>query len=81
MRLSQGRYEKCKFFAPLSASRNLDYVHIYWGASAVQIEQVHLHRSRLLRNLDYVHIYWGASAVQIEQVHLHCSRLLRIFTA
>ena len=61
--------------------RNFDYVHIYRGASAVQIEQVHLHRSRLLCNLDYVHIYWGASAVQIEQVHLHCSRLLRIFTA
>ena len=62
-------------------SRNLDFVHIYWGASAVLIEQVHLHCSRLLRNLDFVHIYCRASAMQIEQVHLHCSRLLRIFTA
>ena len=80
-RLPQDATKNAKFLHRSRLLRNLDSVHIYWGASAMQIEQVHLHRSRLLRNLDSVHIYWGASAMQIEQVHLHCSRLLRIFTA
>lgn len=40
---------RCIFLHCSRLLRNLDYVHIYWGASAVQIEQVHLHCSRLLR--------------------------------
>ena len=48
-RLPQDATKNAKFLHRSRLLRNLDSVHIYWGASAMQIEQVHLHCSRLLR--------------------------------